>query len=537
MSSPGVGLPGPLGAHPLVRSRRRREVLAVVLAMAAAAAVGILISITVPNPNFMLLIAGSVGLIVVASLVMSPRYEFSLVLIALYLGLLEGPAKLGSGAHEVAAVVRDVLIFSVSIGCLLRMIVRKQRFSLPPLSAWVIGWAAVVLANALNPNTISIVKALGGFRQQLEWLPFFFFGYAIMRERARFRAFFLSLGVIAFANGLVSLYQTRLSPQQLAGWGPGYRELVYGTVQTGQKGGLGARTYSVEGVAHVRPPGLGTDAGFGGGTGVVALAGTLALLAFARVRGRKWPIAILCLGALLGIATGLGRLQVVGATFALLTFIVLSLSAGKRFTKPIGAILAVLILAIPAGALLVSFEGAGTFSRYTSISPENAAGSKDKKTGDLEHIPRQLELKPFGVGLGTVGASAGFGGRSAALLEGHGVSAETQFNYIADELGLPGLLLWIGFNVRLVTLGLGRIRRIRNVELRIYLAAVLATVIAAFLMGFGGPTMSSAAFGPFFWFAAGTLSWWFLGPGWSSEEAAGPARESARTPADLPVPA
>ena len=115
---------------------------------------------------------------------------------------------------------------------------------------------ALVLAEAFNPHTLSLTKALGGFRQQLEWVPFFFLGYAVMRSKERFRKFFLLLGVIALANGVVSMYQTRLSPAQLASWGPGYREIVYGT------NGLGGRTYRAEGSAHVRPPGLGSDAGF-----------------------------------------------------------------------------------------------------------------------------------------------------------------------------------------------------------------------------------------------------------------------------------
>jgi hypothetical protein len=524
MSTPGLRLPSPLGnAHPVVLSRRRQELLAVGLGALIPLALGLAISTQISHPSLVLLLALSAGGVAIAALLSSPRYEFSLVLVALYLGLLEGPAKLGTGAHETASVVRDVLIFSVSIGCVMRIVVKRERVSLPPLSAWAIGFVAIVLAEAFNPNTQGIVKALGGFRQQLEWVPFFFFGYAIMRSKERFRSLFLVLGVIALANGIVSTYQTRLSPGQLAGWGPGYRELVYGTLEVGKKGGLGARTYAVEGIARVRPPGLGTDAGFGGGVGVVALAGTLALLAFGRVWGRRWPIAILCLGALLGVATGLGRLQVVGAVIALVAFIGLSMSAGKRFTKPIGAMLAVFALAIPAGVALVSLEGAGTFSRYTSIAPENVASSKDKKTSSLTHIPKQLEAAPFGVGLGTVGAAAGFGGKQTSLLEGHGVSAETEYNFLADELGLPGLLLWAGFTVRLLTLGLGGLLRVKDVELRIYLAALLSTLIAFTIIGFSGPTMSSAAFGPFFWFAAGTIAYWFAGPGRAAQSSVGVA--------------
>ena len=93
------------------------------------------------------------------------------------------------------------------------------------------------------------MKVIGGFRQQLEWVPFFFFGYALMRSRERFRKLFVILGVIALANGLMSTYQTRLSPGQLASWGPGYAELVHGSET------VSARKYVSEGVAQGAPPG------------------------------------------------------------------------------------------------------------------------------------------------------------------------------------------------------------------------------------------------------------------------------------------
>jgi hypothetical protein len=460
----------------------------------------------------LLLLALSVGALGVVALVSSSRYAVTLTFVALYLGLLQGPAKLGTSAHEAASVVRDVLIFSVCLGAILRLVVRRERVRLPPLSAWVLAFVALVLVEALNPRTHGLLKILGGFRQQLEWVPFFFFAYALIRSKERFRRLFLLLGVLALANGVVSTYQTRLTPGQLAGWGPGYRELVFGTVEVGKVGGLGGRVYGVEGVSRVRPPALGTDAGFGGGVGVIALPATLALLATGRLR-RRWPVLLLCLGALLAVATGLGRLQVVGAVFAIISFAGLSLSAGRRVTRPLAALLGVLALAIPAGAVLVSVEGGGTFSRYTSIAPENVASSKDKKTTSLTHIPKQLQAAPFGVGLGTAGAASGFGGKQTDVLEGHGVSAETEYNFLADELGLPGLLLWAAFSIRLLTVALFGLRRVPDIELRLYLAAVISTFIAFTLMGFSGPTMSSAAFGPFFWATAGIIAYWFLGPG------------------------
>jgi hypothetical protein len=510
MSTAGTRLSSPIGsAHPVVQNRRRRELMLIGLSALLPLVLGLAISVQVNRPNFILLIALTAGALGVVALIQSPRYELTLVIVALYLGLLEGPAKLGSGS-QAASAVRDILIFSVALGAVLRIVVKRQRIRMPPLSAWVLAWVALVLVEALNPNTHGLLKALGGYRQQLEWVPFFFLGYAIMRKKSRFRKMFLLLGVVALVNGVVSTYQTRLTPAQLASWGPGYRELVFGSQEVGKVGGLGARTYSSEGVARVRPPGLGSDAGFGGGVGVIALPATLALLAVGGLR-RRWPVLVLCLGALIAVATGLGRLQVVGAVVAIIAFAALSFTSGRRVTKALGAFLGVVILAIPAFAVLVSIESKGTFSRYTSIAPGNVTSSKDTKTTSLTHIPKQLEAAPFGVGLATAGAASGFGGKRADVLEGHGVSAETQYNFVAVELGLPGLILWAAFSVELILIGLRRLRRIPDFELRLYLSALLSALIAMTIMGFSGPTMSSAAFGPFFWFTAGTFAYWFAG--------------------------
>jgi hypothetical protein len=90
------------------------------------------------------------------------------------------------------------------------------------------------------------------------------------------------------------------------------------------------------------------------------------------------------------------------------------------------------------------------------------------------------------------------------------VSAETEYNFLVDELGLPGLVLWAALTIRLLLLMLPGLRRVQDVEMRIYLAAVTSTFLAFTLVGFSGPTMSSAAFGPFFWTTVGIAAYWFI---------------------------
>ncbi len=507
MSTAPLRLASPLdGARPGVRQRRVRDAMLLALGGSLIVAVAVAIATDVPHPSFVLalgLMGGALGLV---ALMVSTRYELTLALLALYLGLLDGPVKLLS-ASQAASAIRDILILAILLGMGARTAVSGGRVKLPPLSAWVVAFVAVVLIEAANPATHGILKVIGGFRQQLEWVPFFFFGYLVMRSKERFRKLFLLFGAIALANGVVGAYQSQLTPAQLGSWGPGYNERITGT------DGLGGRTYSVEGVGRARPPALGSDSGFGGGVGVLALPGLLALLAVGRVR-RRWPIAILCLSALLGIATSASRTSVVIALVALVSFALLSLSAGRRAIRALAALLGVVLLAIPLGMVLVATEGSGVFSRYeglvTSQSQTHGAGS-DSKQYDLAQIPRYLANAPFGVGLGTYGSASGFGGRERVTIEGKGVTGESAYNLVSLELGLPGLLLWSGLSLSVIVLAVGGLRRVADLELRIYLAAAFAVFIAFTVEGFSGPTLAVTPAGAYLWFAAGIAAYWFGG--------------------------
>jgi hypothetical protein len=493
-----------------VRRRRAGARAQTLLALALALALALGVSVATPRPNLLLALVLLLGAVGVVALAIGSRLELSVTLLALYLGLLDGPVKLLS-ASQAASSVRDILIAAVSLGALVRLLRRGERLRLPPLSGWVLAFVALVAIEAFNPRTHDLLKIAGGFRQNFEWVPFFFFGYALMRSKERLRKLFVLLGAIALINGAVSAYQTKLTPGQLASWGPGYAQL-YEDNSVGETG-LTARRYLSEGVALVRPPGLGTDSGFSGGIGVIALPGTLALLATGRGR-RRWLAILLSLGALVGIATGLGRLQVVGAAIAVVGFLLLSLSAGERVAQPLAALLAVAAFALPLGALFVSLEGAHVFSRYESIEPNSVVQtSTSYKKKSLELIPHYIASAPFGFGLATAGSASTFGGRQAEALEGHGVSSETQYNYVEDELGAAGLILWVALTLQVILLVLRRLPRVADVEVRIDLAAVFAVFIAFALMGVEGSFMSSAAGGPFFWFAVGIAAYWLAGPG------------------------
>lgn len=510
MSARGLQLTGSLaGPHPAVVNRRIHDLLVLVVTGLIPLVIGLGIVVATPNPNPIVLLGTTLGVVGVFTLMLSTRYEVTLALIAIYLGLFDGPIKLEASSHQVAASLRDVLILSVGLGMVMRMVVKRERGSLPPLSGWVLAFVAFVLVEALNPNTDGILKSLGGYRQQLEWVPFFFFGYLIIRTKPRFRQLFLIIGVIALANGLVGAYQARLSPDQLASWGPGYNELVHG----GEGNGITARTYAVEGVAHARPPALGSDAGFGGGVGVLALPCLLALLTAGGVR-RRWPVLLCFMGAVLGIATAASRTSVVVAVAALVTFALLSLVAGLRVSRPLAGVVLTAVIAFAVGSVLISVDGSAIFARQetlTSVQRAEETGG-DGKEHSLSEIPHYLAVAPFGLGLGTAGAVSGFGGHQRLEVEGQRVTGGSAYSLLVKELGLPGLLLWVGLSLNAIVLAVRGLRRVEDVELRTYLVGLVTAFIALAVEGLSAPTLAVTV-GAFLWFAPGVISYWFAGGG------------------------
>jgi hypothetical protein len=502
------------GVHPALLSRRLHDVLVGTFVVLVTVAAALAIVAAVPEPDPLLVLAIVLGAVGLLALLLSARYEVTLTLLALYLGLLDGPVKLLT-ASQAASGARNILTLAVVLGMVVRLTLSRERIRLPPLSGWVLAFVVVVLIEAVNPNTGGFLKIIGGFRQQLQWVPFFFFGYMILRSKQHFRKFFLLLGVLALVNGLVGAYQSRLSPHALGSWGTGYSERVEGT------GGTSGRTYVAEGEARPRPPALGSDSGFGGAMGVLALPGLLALITTGR-RRRRWIALLLCAGALVAIGTAASRTDVVVAAVAVIAYAGLSVIGGLGPARPLVVVIAAVALAAGVAWALIGVSGKGVLARQASVTRlVEGTGETNAKTGEFKQVPREIRGAPFGGGLGTVGAAAGFGGLQRPHIEGKGAGGAGTFNLLVIETGLPGLLLWVGLSINVLLLPLRRLRVIRDVELRTYLVAVLAAFVAFTAEEFVGPTLEVAPVGTFLWFGAGVAAYWLAGPGRRRAEAAG----------------
>jgi hypothetical protein len=470
-----------------------------VLIALAPALFAVAIALSVDSPTQTLAIGA--GATFVVWVLLSERYERTLAVLLLYLGLLDGFLRMRTGMSELT-LVRDVLLWSIAGGALARTLIRRESLRLPPLSGWVALFVAIVLVQLFNPHDGTIVHSFAGVRQHLQFVPLFFLGYLVMRTNHRLRMFLLLLLVVGAANGVVGYVQFNLTPEQLAQWGPGYAERVAGTGDVSGRGFVDAR-----GNRRTRPFGLGSDMGVGGHFGLLALTAGLALIGLSF--RRRWGLVAVPLlgGAVLAIVTSQARTVLIGAVLAAFAFIMLGATARRRMSA-LGGVVVAGMVAFAVVSVLSSNATDGAFDRYRSITPDAVvATSTDYREDDLSLLGGYMADYPLGAGLGSAGPATSVGGRPA----GPALNAEGQFNFLVIELGVLGLLAYLGVTLAGLWLAVTRCRLIPDPETRLLLAAIAAPLFAIFVLWISGITSTSSPGAPYFWFATGTLAFWLGG--------------------------
>ncbi len=463
-------------------------------------AVGLLITVQVPSGTPLLVVMVGSVLAVSIWMLTTGRYELSLAVLMLYIGLADGFLKLKTGSSD-ATIARDVLLYSIAAGALARAAVRRERLDPPPLTGWVIAWVAVVAVQVLNPANGTLLHSLASVRPHVEWVPLFFLGYVAMRSKQRLRGFLLLLLLVAAVNGAVGLVQFNLTPDELADWGPGYEQKISG------EGDVSGRAFvDEEGTARTRPFALGADQGFGGIVGLIAVPAALALLAAPRRPGVRVATALLSVGLILAIVTSQARVAVIGAIIAAFAFAALTVTS-RTAIRALVAVGLTAVIAYGTVSVLTSDSESGAFDRYSSISSpgEAVATSYDYRRDTLARIPEYVVDFPLGAGIGSKGPAASFGGGANNQQR---LNAESEPTYLLIELGVPGLLVLLAFNVKLFALTVRRVRRLADPELRLLLTAVAAPLFAFFATWVVGVSSATTPSSPYFWLAAGVLAYW-----------------------------
>lgn len=448
---------------------------------------------------------GAAALIVVAGLLWfatTRRTSLALALLSLYLGLLDGYLKLATGS-SVVTFVRDALLYGLVVGLLVRSIARRAPLRAPPLSGWVIAFVVFVLVQLVNPHGGSLVHSLAGARQHLEFIPLFFLTYAFVRTTRGLRVFVALLLVIAAANGVVNWIQFHMTPSQLAAWGPGYEQRLF---SQGNFEFAGRTFNDTSGTTHVRPFGLGSEAGSGGIVAALAVGGLLAFASlFRRLRYVLLAVALAII-VTAAVVTSQGRGAIVCGFVVAIGFGLLASRSRGRVTATLGVALVVALAATVAQAI-ISTAGSSAF-RYQGLNTSGILQTTQQARGrSLARIPQTLVDHPLGVGLGVGGPAAGVGG--APALAGS-VDAENEISFATLETGIPGMVTLIGFTAMLFVLGLRRCRNEPDPEARILLAAIIAAtagLLSLYVVSAASPTTPG---GPYLWAAGGIVSYWLV---------------------------
>src|SRR3954454_18451001 len=454
--------------------------LAAVVVCRAIAAVSLSVAIALPRAPFALLLTPVFGATCIWMFV-SARYEWSLAVLLLYLTLVDGFVRLATGIPELT-LLRDGLLWAIVLGAVLRPLVRRQALTMPPLSKWVIAYAAAVLVQLTNPAAVSWTHAVASLRPHLEWVPLFFLAYVVMRSARRLRGFLLLLLLVATVNGVVNVVQLNLTVEQFAAWGPGYHDLVHGT------SGVAGRSFAVvtnpttgATVGRNRAFGLGSDIGFGGAIGMLALPGGIALTMRARRGGRpSLACAALTGGAVFAVLTSAQRTSVVSAVVAVCTFALVASFGRRRLLLGLATVAFVtvpIVLALAAGS-------SGAFTRYSDITPGRVFSTAFQyKGGTLGLVPTYASDFPLGAGIGSVGPAVSLTGGPRA---GQPLNSDSEPTYLLIELGVAGFLILLGFGIRLLVAAWRRVRRLVDDELRLLLAALVPALSGLNFSGVSG---------------------------------------------------
>jgi hypothetical protein len=468
---------------------------------AALMAGGVVIAVRLPaaDPVSAAILAGIIGIAI--WMFSTTRYELTLAVVMLYIGLIDGYFKLKTGT-QVATLGRDILLYAIVIGALVRWAIRGERVERPPWTGWVIAWVAVVLIQVANPANGTLGHSFAALRPHLEFVPLFFLGYVVLRSERRLRGFLVLMLVVATANGVVGLIQFNMSPDQLASWGPGYERKISG------EGDVAARGFATdEGDLRTRPFALGSDMGFGGIVGLLAVPAALALLAVGGFATRV-AAALLSIGVILAVVTSQARVALIGAVVAALAYAALSVTSRGAFRAVLALSLAVLV-SYASISVLTSSSDEGAFDRYSDIAPSKAANTAlDYRRDTLSQIPNYVRDIPLGAGIGSKGPGGATGGRGTG---GVGLNAESEPTYLLIELGVPGLLVMLGFTLTLVGVSMRRVRRLADPKLRLLVAALAAPLLALLATWVVGISTATTPSSPYIWFAAGALSYWLFG--------------------------
>lgn len=220
---------------------------------------------------------------------------------------------------------------------------------------------------------------------------------------------------------------------------------------------------------------------------VIVLSGAVAyVLSRGRYRNAAW-LGVIASAALLYL--GYSRSALIGGAVAILLLVVMQYREHLT-VKRLTAIGAGVVLVGAVGIALVQTDFGSTVLLHTDPNESGQVNSDDKRLESLGAGISRILAQPFGAGVGTTG--------SASLQGGSSLIIENQYLFIAHEIGIVGLVLFIMLYV-MVLMRLWRDRR------SLWSSAVFASGVGLGIIGLFLPVWVDDTVAIVWWGLAGVL--------------------------------
>lgn len=424
----------------------------------------------------------------------------AVALLLVYLAM-EGMYKYLTSFSQAIYVIRPLMMLVLFWAWRSKAALKRVRVASPPMHGVLIvliGWGIVELANPYGAGLVSGAATLLLF--YIGPILFYWIGYNAIRTTRHVQLFCC---VLVAACTIVSAF-TAVQFWMGRGWTeahlPGYSAI-------NQSDWFVLSPDQSRTIASSFRPASTTSAGGGGciwsSFGVITALGLLSLPSVSLRHKLGWA-ACLVINVLGAFLSGV-RLFVFVAVFEAFLFLLLTARTPREVARSFLIMCLAALLAFAAfwGAQLVS--GGMIAQRYADTASDPLAGYKRERGGNIEALWNLLAAYPIGsgyqYGLGYMSSSTSDSNSPNSALSAR--NGETQWGAIAGDMGVPGLILLVVFLINSVRIGWRSLRRLRDPNLRVLAAMLLASLVGYVLACFGGPALQGTIH---FWFIAGMLA-------------------------------
>lgn len=416
--------------------------------------------------------------------------------IAVFMGYsaMEGMYKYLSEFSQVVYGIKPLLSLVVFIGlCFFLKRNNIQSIKSPlflPLIIFAV-WGAVEASNPLGSGPVASVLALWVW--YLAPMIMYLVVINCVKNHDQVETLYFTLIAISIIVSAFAVFQYYMGQSWTEAHLPGYASIKQANwFVKNEAGKITATSWTPASTTPLR----------GGGSawaylGIVVMLGRL----FSSVSNRqqKALLFVFLTVNVAGLLVSGSRLWVITAIVIGATLLVLLSRTSHQLFLNLGILLVVFIISGVGLSVAQSISGGIIASRYAKTLAHPVETTQQDRGGNFTYLVPLLVTYPFGVGFqrGTEQ------GTYDAGQTGLGLNRETEFNAVANDMGVVGLLLLYILLALIISRAVSTYRQIQQPNLRLSAVTGFGLLFGYFIVCFGGPELQSA---DLFWIIAGIVT-------------------------------